>query len=339
MLLGISIFVLYLFFVDFSKIIEVFMKVNPVIFLIAVLATLLDIVFFTFTWHNLLRTLSVKVNFFRSFSYVLIGILVDIIVPAESVSAEVSKIYLMRKDGEDVGKVAATLIIQRVYGMILHAVTLAIACIFMFMMKYPLPSVIVYFVEVTIGLTLLFLVFIAMLCFKRELAWKFLNRIVSFVSRVIPKRFNIQGWERSAEKMLNTFYSSLSSLLKSPAKLLMSVFSSISSWTFCLLTSQLVFYSLGYEVSFIIVAIVYSLSIIIQSMPAGIPSEVGVTEIVMSSLYAMFGVPLSVGTAATILVRFLTVWLRCLLGLIALYWKGIATGKEIEEMVKGIEEP
>jgi len=323
MLLGISIFILYLFFVDFSKIIEVFMKVNLVIFSIAVLATLLDITFFAFTWHYLLRALSVKVNFFRSLSYVLVGILVDIIVPAESVSGEVSKIYLMGKDGEDVGKVSATLIIQRVYGMVLHAATLAIACICMFMMNYSLPSPVVYFVEVTIGLTLLFLALIAALCSKRELTWKFLNKIVDFFSRIIPERFNIKGWERSAEKILNTFYSSLSFLLKSPAKMLISIFSAISSWTFCLLISKLVFYSLGSEVPFIIVAIVYSLSMIIQSMPAGIPSEVGVTEIVMSSLYAMFGVPLSVSTAATILVRLLTVWLRCILGLIALYWRGV----------------
>jgi len=87
-----------------------------------------------------------------------------------------------------------------------------------------------------------------------------------------------------------------------------------------------------------IVSIVYSLSIIIQSMPAGIPSEVGVTEIVMSSLYAMFGVPLSVGTAATILVRLLTVWLRCILGLAALYLRGITTRKQVEEMVGNIEQ-
>jgi len=214
MLLGISIFILFLFFVDFSKIAGVLMKVNPVIFSMAVLATLLDITFFAFTWHYLLRSLSVKVNFFRSLSYVLVGILVDIIVPAESVSAEVSKIYLMRKDGEDVGKVTATLIIQRVYGMILHAATLAIASICMFMMNSSLPSLIVYFVEVTIGLTLIFLALIVALCFKRELTWRFLNKIVGFVSRIIPKRFNIQGWERSAEKILDNFYSSLSFLLK-----------------------------------------------------------------------------------------------------------------------------
>ena len=71
--------------------------------------------------------------------------------------------------------------------------------------------------------------------------------------------------------------------------------------------------------------IVYSLSIIVQYVPAGIPAEVGVTEIVMSSLYATFGVPLGVSAVATILIRFLTVWLKFILGFVALQWIGIKT--------------
>jgi len=58
----------------------------------------------------------------------------------------------------------------------------------------------------------------------------------------------------------------------------------------------------------------------------------------MSSLYGIFGVPLSVGAAATILIRFLTVWVRCILGLAALYWRGIASKKQIEEIIKGVDE-
>ena len=333
LLLGIFIFILYLFFIDFSKIAEVFRQIDPYIFAASILASILDVMFFTLTWHILLRALSVKAKFSKSIAYVLIGNLVDIIVPAESMSAEVSKIYLMKRDGEDVGKVTATLVMQRVYGMMLHAVTLVVACIYMIATNYPLPSLVVYFVSVTIGLTMLFLSLIVLTCLKRDLAWKFLKAALGVAERLVPSRFNIERWSKSVEHVLNTFYSSLSNLAKKPSRMLISILSSATSWIFCLLVSQTVFISLGYSMPFIIVAVVYSISIIVQYMPAGIPSEAGITEVVMSSLYGMFGVPLSVGAAATILVRILTVWMRCILGLVALYWRGITTKKQIEEII------
>ena len=338
LIFGISIFILYLFFVDFSKIAEVFREINPYIFAASILASIFDVVFFTLTWHILLKTLSVKTKFSKSIAYVLIGNLVDIIVPAESVSGEASKIFLMKRDGEDVGKVTATLIVQRVYGMILHAATLAVACIYMIATNYPLPSLVVYFVSVTLGLTMLFLALIALACLKRDLAWKFLRAVLWVVERLVPSRFNIEEWSRSVEHVLNTFYLSLSKLAKKPSRILISILSSTTSWIFCLLVSQTIFISLGYSIPFIIVAVVYSICIIVQYMPAGIPSEAGITEVVMSSLYGIFGVPLSVGAAATILIRFLTVWVRCILGLAALYWRGIASKKQIEEIIKGVDE-
>ena len=324
-LAGFSILILYLYFVGFSKVTEAFARVNPNIFSIAVLATVFEILLFTFTWYYLLKALSVKVKFFRALSYVLVGVFVDILIPAESVSAEISKIYLMNKDGKDVGKVTATLVIQRIYGMIIHVASLAFACLCLFIVNYSLPSLVVYLVWITIGLTFTFLTLIFVFCSKQELIKRFLNKILGFVKRIIPKRFNLQTWEGIIEKGLDTFYSSFSSLLKSPKKLLISIFSAASSWIFCLLVSQLVFYSLGYNIPFIIVVIVYSLSIIVQYVPAGIPAEVGITEIVMSSLYATFGVPLGVSAVATILIRFLTVWLKFILGFVALQWVGIKT--------------
>ncbi|RJS84434.1 UPF0104 family protein [Candidatus Bathyarchaeota archaeon] len=333
LLLGIFIFILYLFFIDFSKIAEVFRQIDPYIFAASILASILDVMFFTLTWHILLRTLSVKAKFSKSIAYVLIGNLVDIIVPAESMSAEVSKIYLMKRDGEDVGKVTATLVMQRVYGMMLHAVTLVVACIYMIATNYPLPSLVVYFVSVTIGLTMLFLSLIVLACLKKDLACKFLKAALGVAERLVPSRFNIERWSKSVEHVLSTFYSSLSNLAKKPSRMLISILSSTTSWIFCLLVSQTVFISLGYSMPFIIVAVVYSISIIVQYMPAGIPSEAGITEVVMSSLYGMFGVPLSVGAAATILVRLLTVWMRCILGLVALYWRGITTKKQIKEII------
>ena len=53
------------------------------------------------------------------------------------------------------------------------------------------------------------------------------------------------------------------------------------------------------------------------------PGEVGLVEIVMTSLYGLLGVPVGISAAATVLIRVLTVWFRLLLGFVAVQWIGI----------------
>ena len=89
--------------------------------------------------------------------------------------------------------------------------------------------------------------------------------------------------------------------------------------------SFLVFVSLGHPVSFVLLTIVYSIIVIIQNIPIGVPGEVGVVEIVMTGVYGLFGVPLGISVAATVLIRVLTVWFRFLLGFVAVQWIGIKT--------------
>ncbi len=57
----------------------------------------------------------------------------------------------------------------------------------------------------------------------------------------------------------------------------------------------------------------------------------------MTTLYSLFGVPIGVSAAATVLIRVLTVWLRLLIGFVAVQWIGIkalmdSTGKPASEI-------
>ena len=89
--------------------------------------------------------------------------------------------------------------------------------------------------------------------------------------------------------------------------------------------SFLVFVSLGYPIHFNFVIIVYSISVAIRSIPLGIPGEVGVMEVVMTTLYTAFlGIEfVSLCAAATVLIRVLTVWFRLFIGFMAVQWVGI----------------
>jgi uncharacterized protein (TIRG00374 family) len=127
---------------------------------------------------------------------------------------------------------------------------------------------------------------------------------------------------------LKAFHQAIDILSAHPMSLVPPVVFSIISWIFSLLISLLIFLSLGYPFSFSIivtVVTVYSISAAIQAIPAGIPAEVGIVEPIMISLYALLGVPVDIGSAATILTRILTVWLRLFVGFAATQWVGIKT--------------
>jgi uncharacterized membrane protein YbhN (UPF0104 family) len=51
--------------------------------------------------------------------------------------------------------------------------------------------------------------------------------------------------------------------------------------------------------------------------------EVGLMEIIITSLYSMLGVPLSISAMATVLTRVITVWLRFFMSFVAFQWVGI----------------
>jgi uncharacterized protein (TIRG00374 family) len=130
---------------------------------------------------------------------------------------------------------------------------------------------------------------------------------------------------------LRVFQDSLSYLRKNPKNLVLPAFFALLSWVFSILISYLVFIGLGQHVDFIIILVVYSIIVNIQSIPVGIPAEVGVVEIVMASLYGLLGVEASIATAATILIRLLMVWLRIAVGLIAIQWINL---KELAKNLK-----
>ena len=96
---GLAVFLLYLYlFVPFNGLIETVQKINPFYFFLAFCALLASVALFSLAWKQLLSLLSVRASFLKAFQYVWVEIFVDLVIPGEPVSGEVSRIYLMSKD-------------------------------------------------------------------------------------------------------------------------------------------------------------------------------------------------------------------------------------------------
>jgi hypothetical protein len=90
-----------------------------------------------------------------------------------------------------------------------------------------------------------------------------------------------------------------------------------------LLIAVFVFRAINAHVAFAAIAIVYSITTAFQTIPIGVPGEVGVLDIIMATLYTALGIPPAFALAATILIRGLTLWVRLLIGGITVQWLGI----------------
>ena len=335
LLIGLLVIVCYLyFFVDIQEMIALLRSVNPLYYSLAIMALLLDTLFFSLTWHYFLDSLSIKVPFRKTFLFVWAAKFVDILVPAESVTGDISKAYLMsRETGEterNTGKIVASLVSHRILGTVEVLGSLLISCLFFFVLRYKIPeepvlgvSISNWIMLVTLG-TVVTLFFLLALALKEEITRKLMDSLFKLVVFISRGRWRLTGLKSKVQTALNAFHYAIKVLGRQPSSLARPVVFSLMSWLFSLLISSLVFVSLGYPIHFGIVVIVHSLSCAIQSIPLGIPAEVGLTEVVMISFYTAFlgeGFG-ALSAAATFLIRILTVGLRLFIGFAAIQWVG-----------------
>jgi uncharacterized protein (TIRG00374 family) len=321
---GLFMFLLYLyFFVPFGDFVTDIQKANPFYYSLAFGSMLLSAAFYSLAWQRLLHVLSVKCSFLKSFQIVWIGSFVDLLVPAESISGDISRAYLMSKEsGENAGKVVASVIGHRVLTMTITLAGLVISSAY-FAITYRPPMLVINFVSLIGGGTLLTLVLILYFSRKRQATARIVAWIVRLLVRLSHGRWRFEHLKQSAEKMLKAFHDGIDTLIAQKSRLVLPVSLSILAWVLDLLISALVFQALDALRSFSLIAIVYSISVAIQTIPLGVPGEVGVLDIVMTSLYTLLGVPITIAAVATVLIRILTLWLRLLIGGLTVQWLGI----------------
>jgi uncharacterized protein (TIRG00374 family) len=340
LLIGLIVIVCYLcFFVNVKEMITLLRSVNPLYYSLAVIALLLDTLFFSLTWHYFLDPLSIKVPFRKTLLFVWAATFVDILVPAESVTGDISRAYLMSKEtGEteqNTGKIAASIVSHRILKMVVVLSSLLGSCLSFFILRYEIPkesvlgiSVSNWIILVTLG-TVAILFFLIVMALKEEITRKITDSLFKLIAFISRGRWHLTELRSKAQTALDAFHYAIKVFGRHPSSLAGPMVFTLLSWLSSLLISSLVFVSLGYPIHFGIVMIVYSLSCAIQSIPVGIPAEVGLTEVVMISLYTAFlrGTlgDVDVGAlsaAATFLIRILTVGLKLFIGFVAIQWVG-----------------
>jgi len=325
LLLGVLIFVAYLhFFVGIPEIVTIIQSVNLVYYFLAVAVLFLNMLTNSLTWQYFLRPLSIKIPFRKTLLYTWIGVFVDLLVPAESISGDATKAYMMTKgSGENAGKVVASVVGHRILSMIIPLGSLIFSFALLYIHKITVPVVVSGLTLLIIIGTFISLFFIFLFILKEKLAQRLIDSLLRFLGFVTRGRLNVDSIKTKAIKALSAFHDSIDTFRKNPKSLVPPILFSLIGWVLSILLSYLVFVSLGQQVDFVIIMAVHSISVTIQSIPIGIPAEVGVVDTAMTWLYGLLAVEFTVGAAATVLIQILRVWLRIVVGFVAVQFVGI----------------
>ena len=312
---------IYLFNVDIQGILATAQHADPVFFSAAILISFAEVFFYAVSWRTLLNSLQVKISVVKSNLFVWYGIFMDIVVPAESVTGEVSRVYLVTREQRGTsGKVVASLVLHRLLGMGINVAALVLGIGLLLgepQINQVIFNVILFFTAAIAASLVLFIVF----SFKENLSLKVINALIrlgDFITRGKWKLFN--KLKQEAHKSAKMFNDSMQEYRRKPGAVAVALFLLAVNWTCSLSIPYAVFLSLGVPVSWSVILITSAIVVAIKSVPIGIPFEVGLPEIAMTTLFVGLGVQPDISATATILSRIITLWLRFFIGFIAQQW-------------------
>ncbi|HKM60116.1 MAG TPA: lysylphosphatidylglycerol synthase transmembrane domain-containing protein [Candidatus Bathyarchaeia archaeon] len=311
---------IYLFKVDVSGIFATAEKADPLIYSIAILFGLLQVLFFTVSWRVLTNHLCIKMSLIRAYLYVWYGMYVDTIVPAQSISGEVTRTYLLTRDNcGPFGKVVASLYTHRFLGTALNAIALIAGLVLLSFGGNVNPLVFNLIILVAVVIVgILFLM--AFLSFKQDWTLKGINWVSDFARKISRGRIKLEKLKEEGVEIAAHFHDSIKEFRHTPKAVAFSLSYLIISWFFSLSIPYLVFISLNHPVSISIIIVTSAIFLAVKSIPVGIPFEVGLPEAVMTTLYISMGIPGALAATATILTRIITLWLFFIIGFGAQQW-------------------
>ena len=305
---------LYIFNVDIPTIIAIAGTTDLRLYLLAVALLVVDTFFFSLAWHALLHFLSVKLSVLKAFLYVWYGMFIDIIIPAESISAEVSKIFLVEREQSGTsGKVVASLVVQRLIGMGLNIIGLLVGA-GLLITQMQISGFVLNLTLFLATASIVFLILLILFCAREAWTLKVIDTVINFVEYISRGRWKLTKARKEILKAARIFHDSMRAFRHAPETILTTLFFSVTAWLLSIGVAYVVFLSMRFEANWSVIIVTYSIISAIQGIPLGIPFEAGLPEITMTALYRVLGIPLGISATATILTRILTVWLRFFVG-------------------------
>ncbi len=283
-----AILILIIWFSNPVKLIETASTANKMILILSILASTVALSLRVVRWNFLVE----KANFAELYPVQMLGMTISNFTPGKI--AEPAKALLLRsRKGIAVSESLASIVWERIFDLIVLLV-LAIFGVQLILTNSE------FFIFGIIGVILvLLIVSVALLALE----------VRSFGMRLfeIAKKFPVL--RRISDEFINTFYETKFK----KTKLGLSFLSTAAAWLMDAVVLYLVLYSLGIQPNLLVIAGIISISAIL-GIASSLPGGLGSTEIVMTLLLGITGVPATIAVTSTLLMRFISFWYNALLG-------------------------
>jgi uncharacterized protein (TIRG00374 family) len=308
--LGLVFFVGYLVYTNPFKVLTEVGRFDLSTFVIAVGVNYLGLFLLAASWHVLLDILGVSIPLFRSVQITFVSMFAVWFFPFPS-GVEIIRAYLVKDEvGSNHGKAISSAIVNKVYYFISFGVMISIAAFKVLVLDgatLPVAPSYVYFVVL---FALLNTVVIGVII-KPNL----LRRLYDGS----PDWLKVNFFDRiySSDLDFYTFTDEMSSaveqLSKKPVQNLLSLVMVAFHWSTGAITAYLVAESLGFEVNFWVIVLIYAVIEFIQQLNILIPSGFGIVDAGLTGAFVLVGAPLGVASAISLLTRLATYWFELII--------------------------
>ena len=300
-LLGYVVLIVYiLYFVGIGALIDVIQRASLGLYTFAILSVIISILFHTLVWYQLLRCLSIKLSFKKTFSLYWVGVFVDNLIPG-GWSGDLFKAYLLNKDPKiQSGKAVASVVAKNVYEAIFNLGGMVFGLTLLFI-NYTLEVSLLLTLGGIIVLLTLPLIVLLSASFRPEGTRKIIVAFFNALSRFTRNRWKLDLLRAKVEKGLNDYHDGMKTLLENPRILLKPMFLSFLAWGFEIVTLLFVFASLSPGQQLLSLDKV----VIVRSIAGNVEAQgyafVGYAQVISSEIYRSLGVPFAIGASVALL--------------------------------------
>ena len=292
-----------------STVVNILLTINPFVIAVMVALQLLGFGFYTTAWYHLILAAGYRIRFRTCFGIALASIFAVYIMPS-GVFMEVLRCVLgSRETGMPFGESTASVVLHRILYIVgfLASSSFALFAVLSSGSTGSTSVIALAAIPVVTVVGLGILLYFSLTPRKISPVLERTLKLAQPVIRLIQKEAVVEG---KADRFLSEYNLGFRRMATSRLRMLMSFLASLGDWSCSVAILWIVLFALNANASVWVVVITVSIGRMIQMTPIAIPGMIGVYETAITTVLALFGVPVSIAASAAILSRLVTVWLE-----------------------------
>lgn len=304
-----------------DDVVDAISQVDMRIYGLAFLVQIFAIALWLSKWKILTKAIDLGVRTRRMFPILLCGIFVNTAVPSAKVGGEPLRAYVFSKLGgipldKSFASVAADRAVDGIPFVVIVFSSLSLA-----LLAWDLPLYAIVLLLLSAGLVAVVVTAFLYVCVRPDQAKGLIRWIIRRLRRIISKFRPMEYVESRVEDFMEGFGRGMRMILRNKRYMLQALALSFGYWFLALFRMWLVFWALGYSVSFGTIGLAITLGLVLQTVP--IPGGLGIVEGMYILIFQAAGIPARVAFSTALLDRGISFWFTSLFSAVGVAWSGI----------------